>query len=86
MNLSFQRSDDNRKLIMEKTISFNQLLEYAECLSLDEKESLIDILRHRVADQRRQEMSTLILSAREEYKSGKLTPETPEDIMKDILS
>jgi len=50
----FHGSNDNRKLIMEKTISFNELLEYAKCLSLDEKESLIDILRHRMAEQRRQ--------------------------------
>lgn len=71
---------------MSKIISFNELLEAIEHLSLDDQESLINVIRHRIADHRRQEISTLILSAREEYKTGKLVPETPQDIMKFILS
>ncbi|MBT8421026.1 MAG: hypothetical protein KJO08_09220 [Gammaproteobacteria bacterium] len=71
---------------MGKAISFNELLEAAEHLPLDTQESFIDVLRHRIAEHRRQEIHTLVLSAREEYSSGKLTPQTPQDIMQDILS
>ncbi|MCK5719623.1 MAG: hypothetical protein KAH84_06695 [Thiomargarita sp.] len=71
---------------MSKAILFNELLEAVEHLPLDEQESLIDILYRRIADRRRQEISNFRLSARKEYNSGKLIPETPEDIMKDILS
>ncbi|MDM8564548.1 hypothetical protein QUF74_02750 [Candidatus Halobeggiatoa sp. HSG11] len=65
---------------------FNDVLENVEYLSLDEQESLIDLLRHRIAEHRRQEITKLISSARKEYKEGKLKPETPQDIIKSILS
>ncbi len=71
---------------MGKAISFNELLEAVDHLSLDDQESLIDVIRHRMADHRRQKISMLISSAREEYQTGKLAPETPQDIMKSILS
>lgn len=71
---------------MDKAISFNELLEAVDHLSLDEQESLIDIVRHRIAEHRRQEISKLVLSARREYQQGKLSPETPQDIINSILS
>lgn len=70
---------------MEKAILFNELLEAVEHLSLDEQESLIDVVRHRIAERRRQEISEFVLSARQEYQQGNLSPETPQDIMKAIL-
>lgn len=71
---------------MGTAISFDELLEAVEHLSLDAQESFIDVLRHRIAEHRRREIHGLILSARKEYSSGKLTPETPQNIMEDILS
>jgi hypothetical protein len=71
---------------MGKAILFNELLEAVEHLSLDEQESLIDVVRHRIAERRRQEISEFVLSARQEYQQGNLSPETPQDIMKAILS
>nr|VFJ55534.1 MAG: hypothetical protein BECKFW1821A_GA0114235_105415 [Candidatus Kentron sp. FW] len=70
---------------MDKAISFNELLEAVDYLSLDEQESLVDVVRHRIAEYRRQEISKLVLSARKEYQQGKLSPETPQDIMNSIL-
>lgn len=71
---------------MAKATSFSELLEAVDHLSLDEQESLIDVVRHRIAEYRRQEISSLILSARKEYQQGKLSPEKPQDIMDSILS
>ena len=71
---------------MEKAIPFNDLLEAAEFLSLDEQESLIDVLNHRIAENRRREIYKDVLSARKEYKEGKVKPATPENIINDILS
>ena len=71
---------------MAKSISFSELLDAVDHLSLDEQESLIDIVRHRIAEYRRQEISSLILSTRKEYQQGKLYPETLQDIMNSILS
>ena len=44
---------------MSKIISFNELLEAIEHLPLDDQESLINVIRHRIADHRRQEISTV---------------------------
>ena len=71
---------------MGKAILFNELLEAVDHLSPDEQESLIDVVRHRIAEYRRQEISKLVFSARKEYQQGKLSPETPQDIMNSILS
>lgn len=70
---------------MSKAISFDELLEVVDHLSLDEQESLIDIIRRRIAEHRRREISALISSARMEYQQGKLSPETPQDIINSIL-
>lgn len=71
---------------MAKEISFDELLEAVDHLSLDDQESFIDVVRHRMAEHRRQEISTLISSARKEYQQGKLSPESAQDIMRAILS
>ena len=71
---------------MAKATSFGELLDAVDHLSLDEQESFIDVIRHRIAECRRHEVSSLILSARKEYQQGKLHPETPQDIMNSILS
>lgn len=71
---------------MDKAILFNELLDAVDHLSLDDQESLIDVVRHRIAECHRQEIFSLISSARKEYQQSKLSPETPQDIMNSILS
>lgn len=71
---------------MNHAISFNEILESADRLSLEEQESLIDVIRRRIATRRRQEIAFLVSSAREEYKAGELRPESPDEIMQSLLS
>jgi len=71
---------------MGKAIPFNELLEAVDQLSLDEQESLVNVIRHRIAEYRRQEIAALVLSARKEYQQDKLVPETAQDIMNSLLS
>ena len=71
---------------MANAISFHEVLDAVEQLPIDEQESLIDLLRRRIAEYRRQEIAALVSSAQEEYRNGKLTPESPDDIMQSILS
>ncbi|WP_417908865.1 hypothetical protein [Candidatus Electronema sp. PJ] len=71
---------------MNHAVSFNEVLEAADHLSLDEQESLIDLIRRRIANRRRQEIAALVSSAREEYKAGGLHPESPDEIMQSLLS
>ena len=71
---------------MNQAISFNEVLEAVDHLSLDEQESLVDVIRRRIAAPRRQEIAKLVLSAREECAAGALKPESPDDIMRSLLS
>ena len=71
---------------MNQTSSFNDVLEAVGRLSLDEQESLVDVIRRRIAARRRQEIAKLVMSARPEYANGKLKPESPDDIMQSLLS
>ncbi|XOF34575.1 MAG: hypothetical protein ACL93V_04590 [Candidatus Electrothrix sp. YB6] len=71
---------------MNNAVSFNKVLDAVEQLPINEQESLIDLIRRRIAEYRRQEIATLVSSAQEEYNTGKLTPESPDDIMQSILS
>ncbi|MCI5142680.1 MAG: hypothetical protein D3909_13355 [Candidatus Electrothrix sp. ATG1] len=70
---------------MADAVSFHEVLDAVEQLPIDEQESLIDLIRRRIAEYRRQEIATQVSSAREEYKNGKLIPESPDDIMQSIL-
>ena len=71
---------------MPTLLAFGEVLEAADSLSLDEQETLIDILQRRMIQQRRAELVQDIQSARKEFQSGHCQPATPSQIMKDILS
>ena len=65
-------------------IGFSQILDSAEKLSLDEQESLLETLRRRVAEQRREEIVAAVREARREFAAGKCKPASPAAIMKRI--
>ncbi len=67
-------------------MSFSEILEAADQLSVDEQTTLIEVLRHRVTERRREELAREIQEARREFQAGQCQPKTPADILKDILS
>ena len=71
---------------MEKTIPFAEVLEAADQLSLDEQETLLDILHRRTIEHRRAVLAKDIESAQEEFRLGNARPVTPEELTKEILS
>jgi len=66
--------------------TFGEILESTDALSLDEQESLVALLRHRVAEQRREEIVQSVKEARRQFKEGKCRPAGSGDIMRRILS
>jgi hypothetical protein len=70
---------------MEQTITFGEVLEAVESLSLEDKESLIEILQRRLIEARREELAREIESARNEFQAGQCKPTTPDTLIKDIL-
>ena len=67
-------------------ISFADILEAAEQLSLEDREDLIRILRNRLTEQKRADIITDVKEAQQEFTQGRCQPVTPEELMKEILS
>jgi hypothetical protein len=65
---------------------FHVVVEAADCLSVDEQETLVAVLNRRLADRRRAELAEDVREGRREFKRGALRPTAPDKIMKEILS
>ncbi|MBN3887428.1 MAG: hypothetical protein HWQ44_32060 [Nostoc sp. JL34] len=61
-----------------------QVLESIENLSVDEQETLIDLISHRLAERRRSEIAANIAQAQVEYQSGKVFRGTVTQIMDEL--
>jgi len=66
--------------------TFGQLLEWADALSLEEQESLVDVLQRRLSEQRREEVVKSVKEARKEFRAGHCRPASPGEIVKKILA
>ena len=67
-----------------KRSRFNDVLEAVERLTLDERETLVQIVRQRAAEQRRAQIIRDVMKAKRQARSGKITPATVEEIMRRI--
>ena len=66
--------------------NYGQVLDSIEALPEDQQESLLDIVRKRLAERRRAALVKSVGEARKEFKSGKLRPATSSEIMRKILA
>ncbi len=71
---------------MAKTLSFQEVLETIERLSLGDQEALMDVIRRRIIEQRRAELAKDIREAEEEFKAGNVRRATPDELRREILS
>jgi hypothetical protein len=71
---------------MQLALSFNDVLEAVDQLTLAEQESLVDILRRRLADKRRAELLQEVQSARQEYQRNQVQVATADDIFEELFS
>jgi hypothetical protein len=67
-------------------VGFSAALDAVEKLSLDEQETLVDILRHRIAEYRRTELAKDVQDAQQEFRDGGCSPAAPGELMKEISS
>ncbi len=63
---------------MKTKPAFDDVLTLVEQLSLDERQTLVDILKHRIAEDTRAQIGRDIREARREFKEGKCR-EAPVD-------
>jgi hypothetical protein len=71
---------------MESELAFEEVLEVVDRLSLEEQETLVEIVHRRVIERRREELAREIQEAQKEFQAGQCRPTTPDELMAEILS
>ena len=64
--------------------TFQKALEIVESLPEEQRESLMDIVKRRLIEERRDRLAQSIKGAREEYKRGKIRKGTVDDLMNEL--
>ena len=64
--------------------TFQKALEIVESLPEEQRESLMDIVKRRLIEERRDRLAQSIVEAREEYKRGKIRKGTVDDLMREL--
>jgi CHASE3 domain sensor protein len=67
-----------------KTGTFDEALEIIESFPDEQKESIIEIVKRRLADERRERLAQTVKEAREEYARGDVRRGTVDDLMLEI--
>lgn len=67
-------------------IRFTDVLESVENLPAEEKEMLVDIVRHRIVEERRAQLRSEIEDSRSEFENGLCGTMTADEIMNEVLS
>jgi hypothetical protein len=71
---------------MASALAFGEVLEVVDKLSLEEQEALIEVVRRRVIERRREELAEEVQDAQKEFQAGRCHPVTPDELMAEILS
>lgn len=69
---------------MTQSSRLDQVLDSIENLSVDEQETLIELIRHRLAEKRRSEIAVNITQAQAEYQSGRVFRGNVKQIMDEL--
>ncbi len=64
--------------------TFQKALEIVESLPEEQRESLMDIVKRRLIEERRDRLAQSIKGAREEYRRGKIRKGTVDDLMHEL--
>ena len=67
-----------------ENITFQKALEAIESLPEEQRESLIDIVKRRLIEERRDRLAKRIGEAREEYKRGEIKKGTVDNLMREL--
>jgi predicted CopG family antitoxin len=69
---------------MENMMSFGEVLEAIGKLSLEDQETLIEVLQRRLIERRREEIAKEIQEAQREFQTGQCRMVTPDELMAEI--
>jgi hypothetical protein len=74
-----------RNLNMPTETPFARVLEAADRLSLEDQQSVVEILHRRILERRREDLAREIREAEEEFQAGKTEPRSAQELMEEIL-
>ena len=69
-----------------QTLDFNQVLDNVDALSWDEQEMLIEIIRKRLIEAKREQIAANIAQAKLDYESGNVFRGSVDEIMAEITA
>ena len=67
-----------------KTATFDEALDIIESFPEDQRESIVEIVKQRLAEERREQLAQTIKEAREEYARGEVRRGTVDDLIREI--
>jgi ribosome recycling factor len=67
-----------------KTTTFDEALDIIESFPEEQKESIIEIVKRRLTEERREQLAQTIKEAREEYARGEVRRGTVDDLIREI--
>ena len=67
-----------------KTVTFDKALDVVESLPEEQRESLIDIVKSRLIEERRDKLARNIREAKRQLRQGKVRRGTVEDLMREL--
>ncbi len=67
-----------------KTATFDEALDIIESFPEDQRESIVEIVKHRLAEERREQLAQTIKEAREEYARGEVRRGTVDDLIREM--
>jgi hypothetical protein len=65
-------------------VTFQKALEIVESLPEEQRESLMDIVKRRLIEERRDRLAQKIKGAREEYRRGKVRKGAVDDLINEL--
>ncbi len=69
---------------MTPATTFSDVLDGADRLTTEEQETLVDILQHRLAEQRRNQIAADVQAARTEFQQGQCQSVTAGELMAEL--
>ncbi|MBI3808501.1 MAG: hypothetical protein HY281_13475 [Nitrospirae bacterium] len=66
------------------TVTFREALDLVESLSDEERLALVEIVKRRLVERRRDEIAESVREARENYARGEVRKGTADDLLRDL--
>ncbi|NQT55689.1 MAG: hypothetical protein HQ551_05635 [Desulfobacteraceae bacterium] len=67
-----------------KTTTFDEALDIIESFPEEQRESMVEIVKRRLIEERRERLAQTVKEARDEYARGEVRRGTVDDLMREI--